>query len=74
MDAGFIAAALLGLSYARQRSGDPADLVLIDGQVLAVDAADTIAQAVAITKGVIVAVGTNGERLRRLDDARGQLA
>ena len=59
---GFIAAALLlGLSYARQRPGDPADLVLIDGQVLTVDAADTVAQAVAITKGVIVAVGTNAE-------------
>lgn len=59
---GFIAAALLlGLSSARQRLGDPADLVLIDGQVLTVDAADTVAQAVAITKGVIVAVGTNAE-------------
>jgi hypothetical protein len=41
--AGFIAAALLGLSYARQRSGNPADLVLIAGQVLTVDAADTVA-------------------------------
>src|SRR4029453_8644970 len=64
--AGFIAAALLGLSYARQRSGDPADLVLIDGQVLTVDAADTVAQAVAITKGVIVAVGTNAEVRSRI--------
>jgi predicted amidohydrolase YtcJ len=64
--AGFIAAALLGLSYARQRSGDPADLVLIDGQVLTVDAADTVAQAVAITKGVIVAVGSNAEVRSRI--------
>lgn len=64
---GFIAGALLlGLSYARQRLGDPADLVLVDGQVLTLDAADTVAQAVAITKGVIVAVGTNAEVRSRI--------
>ena len=56
--AGFIAAALLGLSYARQRSGDPADLVLIDGQVLTVDAADTVLKdlkcVLTLLKGNIV--------------------
>jgi len=37
----------------------PADYVLINGRVLTVDTKDSIAQAVAVTNGKIVAVGTN---------------
>ena len=37
----------------------PADLVLVNGTVLTVDAADSIAQAVAVAGGKIVAVGSN---------------
>ena len=36
-----------------------ADLVLINGKVITVDAADSIAQAVAVRDGLIQAVGTN---------------
>src|SRR6476660_10476846 len=39
----------------------PADLVLLNGQILTVDARDSIAQAVAIAGGRIVAVGTDGD-------------
>jgi predicted amidohydrolase YtcJ len=39
--------------------GTPADLVLINGNVLTVDARDRVAQAVAITGDRIVAVGTS---------------
>ena len=37
----------------------PADLVLTDGKILTVDARDSVAQAVAIAGGRIIAVGTN---------------
>lgn len=40
---------------------NPADLVLLNGKVITVDAADTIAQAVAIKDGLIQAVGTNDQ-------------
>lgn len=36
-----------------------ADLLLINGKIITVDAKDSIAQAVAISKGKIIAVGTN---------------
>ena len=38
-----------------------ADMVLLNGKVITVDASDRIAQAVAISNGKIVAVGTNAE-------------
>src|SRR5215831_15219943 len=38
-----------------------ADLVLINGQVLTMDAHDTVAQAVAVRDGKIVALGTTAE-------------
>ena len=44
----------------------PADLVLINGQVLTVDARDSVAQAVAISGGRIVAVGTTAQIQPRL--------
>ncbi|MCD6553174.1 MAG: amidohydrolase [Anaerolineae bacterium] len=43
----------------------PADLVLLNGKVITVDAADTIAQAVAIKNGCIQAVGSD-EAIRAL--------
>ena len=36
-----------------------ADLVLVNGRILTVDATDSVAQAVAITRGTIVEVGTS---------------
>ena len=39
----------------------PADLVLVNGAVLTVDARDTVAEAVAVSGGRIVAVGTNAD-------------
>ncbi|MDP3716585.1 MAG: amidohydrolase [Acidobacteriota bacterium] len=43
----------------------PADMVLINGSVLTVDARDSVAQAVAIAGGKIVAVGTT-DRIKAL--------
>jgi hypothetical protein len=43
------------------RTRDFADRVLVHGNVLTVDSADTIAQAIAIRDGRILAVGTNEE-------------
>jgi predicted amidohydrolase YtcJ len=51
-----------------ERGGSPSggvtsngDLVLINGKIITVDAKDSIAEAVAISKGKIVAVGSNVE-------------
>src|SRR5215467_7896 len=38
-----------------------ADLVLIHGHILTVDANDSVAQAIAVRRGVIVKVGTDAE-------------
>ena len=38
-----------------------ADLVLIHGHILTVDATDSVAQAIAVRHGVIVKVGTDAE-------------
>jgi predicted amidohydrolase YtcJ len=45
----------------RSPTPSPADLVLTNGKVLTVDAQDSVAQAIAITAGKIVAVGTNDD-------------
>ncbi|MCC6992923.1 MAG: amidohydrolase family protein, partial [Acidobacteria bacterium] len=39
----------------------PAELVLVNGKVITVTAGDAIAEAVAVTGGRIVAVGTNAD-------------
>jgi predicted amidohydrolase YtcJ len=44
----------------------PADLVLNNGKIITVDARDSIAQAVAVTGGRIVAVGTNDDMRARI--------
>ena len=43
------------------RDARSADLVLIDGRILTMDAHDTVAQAVAVRDEKIVAVGSNAE-------------
>lgn len=67
------------LLHAGQTSG-PSDLVLLNGRILTVDAMDTVAQAVAVTNGVIVAVGST-EQIRprigpqtKVVDLRGRTA
>ncbi|BCS32174.1 amidohydrolase [Luteitalea sp. TBR-22] len=44
---------------AAQRTGDPADLVVVNGTVVTLDRADSRAQAIAIHHGRIVAVGSD---------------
>ncbi len=51
---------LLG-TVVEPRSQTPVETVLINGTVLTVDRADTVAQAVAITGGKIAAVGTTAQ-------------
>ena len=51
--------ALEAAGAANNEAAPPADLVLIHGKIITVDAADSIAQAVAIRGGKIVAVGSD---------------
>jgi predicted amidohydrolase YtcJ len=70
----------LAASTAQQPRPAAADVVLLNGKILTVDAKDTIAQAIAIANGTIVAVGTTDEiRMRvgpntRVIDLRGRTA
>ena len=48
-----------------------ADLVLIHGHILTVDANDSVAQAIAVRHGVIVKVGTDAEVLEFAGNAPG---
>src|ERR1700737_4024589 len=51
---------------------DPAaDLVLIHGHILTVDANDSVAQAIAVRHGVIVKIGTDAEVLEFAGNAPG---
>ncbi|MGD9905259.1 MAG: amidohydrolase [Vicinamibacterales bacterium] len=50
-----------GAPVPQAQAPDPADLLLVNGKVITVDAADRIAEAVAIAGGRIVAVGTTAE-------------
>lgn len=56
-----VAAAMLAVFESLRAQGASADLVLLNGKVITVDARDRIAQAVAIAGGKIVAVGTDAE-------------
>jgi predicted amidohydrolase YtcJ len=72
----FFLAALAALSQAQA----PADIVLVNGSILTVDASDSVAQAVAIAGGRIVAVGTSDQIRARIGpqteiiDLRGRAA
>lgn len=50
------------------QSAEPADLVLVNGRILTVDPSDSIAEAVAVAGGKIVAVGTTEEIRSRVGD------
>lgn len=76
-----VCAAMLGwLSAGSPHAQAPADLVLTNGVVLTIDPSDSIAQAVAITDGRIVAVGTSDAMKTRIGantrvvDLRGRAA
>jgi predicted amidohydrolase YtcJ len=58
--AGGVLLALVTLSTPAAQTGN-ADIVLVNGNVITVDASDRIAQAVAIAGGKIIAVGGNDE-------------
>jgi len=70
----------ISASSARQSRPPAADLALINGKVLTVDADDTIAQALAVTGGAIAAVGTTDQIRERIGpntrvvDLRGRTA
>jgi cytosine/adenosine deaminase-related metal-dependent hydrolase len=58
----YLIAVLLGLTAPCACGAEPAaDRVLVNGNILTVDASDSVAQAVAIGGGRIVGVGTNSE-------------
>ena len=48
-------------------AASPADLILINGKIITVDAKDSIAQAIAIADGKIIAVGSNDQIRARVD-------
>lgn len=48
-----------------------ADLLLLHGHILTLDAKDSVAQAIAIRHGIIVKVGSDGEVLKFAGNARG---
>jgi predicted amidohydrolase YtcJ len=77
--------ALLGIVFLTRilpAQNPAADLVLIHGHILTVDANDSVAQAIAVRHGVIVKVGTDAEVLEfagkapgaRIIDLRGHTA
>ena len=58
---GLVAGVWLAGSAPEAQAPAPADLVLVNGAIITVNPRDAIAEAVAITGGRIVAVGTNAE-------------
>lgn len=77
-----VLACLLLLTQILAAQGPAADLLLLHGHILTMDARDSIAQAIAIRHGVIVKVGTDAEVLQfagkatgiRIIDLRGRTA
>jgi predicted amidohydrolase YtcJ len=61
----YTAAVWLSLAFGSTARAQTADLILINGKVLTVDAKDSVAQALAIAKGKIVAVGSTADIQRR---------
>jgi hypothetical protein len=62
--------ALIALAPAAAAARQQADLILVNGHVITVDAADRIAQAIAIRGNRILAVGTTAEVERAAPNAR----
>ena len=59
------------LAQAQSRAASPeADLILVNGRILTVDAKDSVAEAVGIAGGRIVAVGSNSEVKKRAAEKR----
>lgn len=57
-----IAAALMLLTPVLSvANSDRADLILLNGQILTVDEHDTVAEAIAIRRGVIIKTGSDAE-------------
>ena len=59
----YIVLAVVVLTRMTLAQSPGADLLLLHGRILTVDAQDTVAQAIAVRQGVIVKVGTDGEVL-----------
>src|SRR5215831_13056230 len=60
---------------ARGGSGGPADLALVNGNILTLDANNTVAGSIAITDGRITAVNAHGAgNTNQLIDLRGRLS
>jgi len=53
----------------RAESGEPADTILINGNIITVDPADSVAEAVAIRDGKIMAIGAKDAVLRHAGDS-----
>ena len=64
-----LVAAVVWPTGAPSHAQTPADLILVNGKVITVDARDSIAEAVAVTGGRIVAVGTSAEVRARAGSA-----
>jgi hypothetical protein len=64
-----LCAVLLSTTGRSPRAQAPADLALINGSVITVDGRDSVAQAVAIADGKIVAVGTTDQIKARIGSA-----
>src|SRR5580765_3995679 len=55
----------IGAQSVPATNSDPSDLILVNGKIITVDARDSIAQAIAVHAGKIVAVGSNDEVRKR---------
>jgi predicted amidohydrolase YtcJ len=55
----------IGAQSVPATNSDPSDLILVNGKIITVDARDSIAQAIAVHAGKIVAVGSNDEIRKR---------
>lgn len=62
-------AGLLALAGCQRQTEEGADLILVNGKILTVDANDRVTEAVAVIGGKIVAVGSNEEIRSRVGDA-----
>jgi imidazolonepropionase-like amidohydrolase len=65
--------AVLAVAVASATAAQPrVDLALVDGTVITVDGRDTVAQAIAVGEGIVVAVGTSAE-IRALSGANARV-